>query len=236
MLPTLCALAVSLVGPAVTQDPIQEGEFVGKVTKTVRYKYLVSVPEGYASSRERVPLVLFLHGAGERGEDVQKVRLHGPLKEIGKGRKIPAVVVAPQCPERQWWDADALTAMVNQLERKYRIDRDRIYVTGLSMGGFGTWALASAHPRRFAAIAPICGGGEAEDAPKLADVPIWVTHGDQDQAVPLSASQTMVDAVRKAGNSRVQFTIVKGGGHDVWTDVYGSDAFYDWLFAQRRGG
>ncbi|MGV3614401.1 MAG: prolyl oligopeptidase family serine peptidase [Fimbriimonas sp.] len=230
MLPLLCAAAVALA-----QDPVQSGEFTGKVTKTVSYRYLVALPDGYEKSRERVPLVLFLHGAGERGEDVQQVRVHGPLKEIDKGRKIPAVVVAPQCPPRGWWDADALTAMVDHLERKYRIDKDRIYVTGLSMGGFGTWNLATRNPGRFAALAPVCGGGEPAEAAKIASIPIWVTHGDKDTSVQLVESQKMVDATRAAGNSRVRFDIVKGGGHDVWTDFYGNDYFYSWLFAQRRG-
>lgn len=230
MLSLLCAAAVAL-----PQDPVQAEEFKGKVTKAVRYDYLVALPEGYATSRERVPLVLFLHGAGERGSDVQKVKAHGPLKEIAKGRKIPAVVVAPQCQERGWWDADGLTAFVDFLEKKYRIDKDRIYITGLSMGGFGTWGLGVRNPGRFAALAPICGGGDPMEASKIANIPIWVTHGDADTSVPVVESQKMVDATRAAGNQRVQFTIVKGGGHDVWTDVYGDDRFYTWLFAQRRG-
>jgi predicted peptidase len=233
MLPALCAAVAAVASQA--QDPVQTGEFTGKITKTVSYQYLVALPDGYATSRQRVPLMLFLHGVGERGTDVQRVKVHGPMKEIAMGRKIPAVVVAPQCPDGVWWDADALTALVDHLERKYRIDRDRIYVTGLSMGGFGTWALAARNPNRFAAIAPVCGGGEAEEARKIVNTPIWATHGDADQTVPLSASQTMVDAARAAGNRHVEFTIVKGAGHDTWTDFYHNDAFYTWLFAQRRG-
>lgn len=230
MLPILCAAAVAL-----PQDPVQAERFEGKVTKTVSYEYLVSLPDGYANSRERVPLILFLHGAGERGTDVQKVKMHGPMKEIGKGRKIPAVVIAPQCPPNGWWDADALTSMVDFLERKYRIDRDRIYITGLSMGGFGTWALGTRNPGRFAALAPICGGGDPTQAAKIAKIPIWVTHGDEDKAVNITESQKMVDATRAAGNQRVRFDVIKGAGHDTWTDVYANDYFYNWLFAQRRG-
>lgn len=230
MLSLVCAAAVAL-----PQEPIQAAEFKGKVVKAVRYDYLVSLPDGYEKSKDRVPLVLFLHGAGERGNDVQKVKVHGVIKEIAKGRKVPAVVVAPQCEERGWWDADALTSLVDFLERKYRIDKNRIYVTGLSMGGFGTWALGMRNPGRFAALAPICGGGDPTEVAKIANVPMWVTHGDEDKAVPVSESQKMVDATRAAGNQRIQFTVIKGGQHDVWTDVYAADRFYEWMFAQRRG-
>jgi predicted peptidase len=230
MLPILCAAVVAL-----PQEPIPAEKFEGKVTKTVRYNYLVSLPEGYEKSRARVPLILFLHGAGERGEDVQKVAVHGLFKEIRNGRKIPAVVIAPQCPRNGWWDADDLTAILDSAERKYRIDRDRIYVTGLSMGGYGTWALGMRNPGRFAALAPVCGGGDPALAKNIAKVPIWVTHGDADPTVPLEQSRKMVDATRAAGNDRVRFDVIKGGKHDTWSEFYANDYFYSWLFAQRRG-
>jgi predicted peptidase len=124
--------------------------------------------------------------------------------------------------------------MLDHLETKYRVDKDRIYITGLSMGGFGTWDLAAHNAGRLAAIAPVCGGGDVSEAPKLAKLPIWVTHGDADQVVPIGASQEMVDAVKAAGNPRVRFDIIVGGGHDTWTDFYAKDEFYTWLLSQRR--
>jgi predicted peptidase len=228
MLPLIGALAMGM-----PQEP-QAGSFEAKITKTVGYQYLISLPEGYEAGQERFPLIVFLHGSGERGSDVQQVKVHGPLKEIVNGRKIPAIVVAPQCPANRRWEAEILTAMLDHLETKYRVDKDRIYITGLSMGGFGTWDLAAHNAGRLAAIAPVCGGGDVSEAPKLAKLPIWVTHGDADQVVPIGASQEMVDAVKAAGNPRVRFDIIVGGGHDTWTDFYAKDEFYTWLLSQRR--
>jgi predicted peptidase len=216
------------------QQDVKPDEFHRQITKTVSAKYLVSVPEGYdADKTKKWPLILFLHGAGERGDDVEKVKVHGPMKEIQNGRKIPAVVIAPQCPEGQWWNMETLTALLDTAETKYRIDTDREYLTGLSMGGFGTWELAGLQPTRFAAIAPVCGGGNALLARRLMDIPMWVVHGDADPVVPVKESQSMVEAVEKAGG-HPKFTVVKDGGHDVWTAFYADDAFYMWLFAQSK--
>lgn len=153
---------------------------------------------------------------------------------MAKGRKFPFILVAPQCPEGTWWDPEVLSKMLTQIERTHRVDKDRIYLTGLSMGGFGTWNWAALEPNRFAAIAPICGGGNSEDAPKIAHLPTWVTHGDKDGAVPISESIAMVDAVKKAGATDVRFDIIKGGEHDVWTPVYEGTMLYDWFLTKTR--
>jgi predicted peptidase len=228
MLPIIAAVAMQ--GP---QLPADGANFTGKVTKTVSINYLITLPEDYATNNKKYPLILFLHGSGERGDDVNKVRAHGPIKEVGKGRKLPFIIISPQCPDRGWWDPDVLIGLLNKVEKDYRVDRKREYLTGLSMGGFGTWALAIAQPKRFAAIAPICGGGDPNSVGVLKDVPVWVTHGDADPAVPISQSQEMVDALTKAGGN-VRFDIIKGGGHDVWTDVYASDAIYTWFLSHKR--
>lgn len=228
-------LSLSLCFTAAVLLPQQEAKtLTAKVTKTVEVGYLLSVPEEYErDKRKRWPLVLFLHGAGERGSDLEKVKLHGPPKLIESGKRFPAIVVSPQCPDRVWWDADVLSALLDSVEKSHRVDPDRIYVTGLSMGGFGTWALAAQQPQRFAAIAPICGGGEAAWAPKIAHVPAWVVHGDKDAVVPLSASERMVEALRSA-SAKPTFEIVKDGGHDVWTETYARQDFWDWMLAQKR--
>ena len=121
--------------------------------------FLVALPDGYDDGGRAWPLVLFLHGAGERGDDLSRVMVHGPTRRVAEGHRFPFVLVAPQAPEGAWWDAAALGALLDEVERTYRIDPDRVMVTGLSMGGFGAWALAETFPDRFAAVAPVCGGG-----------------------------------------------------------------------------
>jgi predicted peptidase len=193
--------------------------------------YWVILPDGFVET-EKYPLVLFLHGAGERGEDLEMVKKHGPFRKLAE-RAEPVILVAPQCPKEAWWSAEALEKLLDQVERDYRVDKKRVYLTGLSMGGFGTWALAAAEPKRFAAILPICGGGNPAEASKLKKIPMWVFHGDQDKTVPLQKSQEMVDAVIKAGGEP-KFTIYPGVGHDSWTRAYADPAVYDWLFAQHQ--
>ena len=210
----------------------QAKSFEKRITITAKLDYLLSLPDGYAKSRKRWPLVLFLHGAGESGNDLQKVKVHGPPKLVETKGAFPFILVSPQCPGRGW-NPDVLNAFVDTLIRKYCVEKDRVYVTGLSMGGYGTWALAAAHPEKFAAIAPICGGGSPADAPKLAPLPIWVFHGAQDPTVPLKRSEEMVEALRAAGGNP-KFTIYPEAGHDSWTATYENPEFYQWLLAQKR--
>jgi predicted peptidase len=228
-------LLASLVLGALSRElqQFEEARFKSevKIVRKADYRYLLSKPEGYG--RRRVPLLVFLHGAGERGSDLQAVAVHGPLKEIAKGRKLPFLVAAPQCPRGQWWDADLVNAFVEHLVRTYRIDRDRVYLTGLSMGGFGTWSAAAKRPDLYAAILPICGGIDPDEVTSLVRMPIWTVHGDADMAVPISETVRAVDRLKELGASP-RFDIVRGGGHDVWTDVYASDATYQWMMAQKR--
>ncbi|MFZ4506632.1 MAG: dienelactone hydrolase family protein [Fimbriimonas sp.] len=227
----LIALSSSQVSP---QQPADGENFRGKITKKVSISYLLSLPEDYAATNRRYPIVVFLHGSGERGSDLNVVRVHGPFKELNKGRKFPFIAVAPQCPEGQSWDIDTLSAMLNNLERKYRVDRNREYLTGLSMGGYGTWAWSMAEPKRFAAIAPICGGGDTSKADLIKHIPIWNTHGDADRSVPIQRSIEMINALKAAGAADVRFDIIPGGQHDVWTQVYSGTEIYDWLLSHKR--
>jgi predicted peptidase len=177
--------------------------------------------------------LLYLPGAGERGSNLDLVKKHGPPKLVASGTKLPMVVVSPQCPSNRWWEPEQLGALLDEIVEKYKIDRDRIYATGLSMGGFGTWALAAATPERFAAIVPICGGGEPFRVRRHAHVPAWVFHGAKDPAVSLDQSQRMVDALKKAGGN-VRFTIYPEAGHDSWTEAYADPKLYQWLLEQKR--
>lgn len=206
------------------------GRFEGVFSKPVSASYLISEPSGEGPH----PLLLFLHGFGERGDDLEAVKRHGPPKEAAAGRQFPFLLVAPQLPESQTsWDVDTLLSLLDQIEASYAVDKERIYVTGMSMGGYGTWAVACAAPGRFAAIAPICGGGTYLAAFQLAQMPIWAIHGDADDAVPVSESQIMIDAVRRGGGSP-RFDVIKGGTHDVWTNAYVGNEIYDWLLSHTK--
>src|ERR1700756_5414953 len=141
----------------------QQGQhFEKEITVKVKLDYLLYLPEGYDKEEKAWPLLLFLHGAGESGHDLNKVKIHGPPKLIEAGKSFPMIVVSPQAP-RMGWDVPTLNALLDDIVATHKVDRDRVYVTGLSMGGFGTWALAAAYPDKFAAIMPICGGGDVHD-------------------------------------------------------------------------
>lgn len=193
-----------------------------------KIKYLYYLPEKYETSNKAWPLILFLHGAGERGKNFKKVKLHGPPKLIENGKKFQFIVVAPQCPPKQWWNNDDLDLLLNYITENYRVDAKRIYLTGLSMGGYGTWALATEYPNRFAAIAPVCGGGDPLKSETLKHIPIWVFHGAKDEIVPIEKSQEMVDALKALG-ANVKFTIYPEATHDSWTETYNNPALYRWF-------
>lgn len=198
----------------------------------VELQYLLYLPKDY-DAKESWPLLLFLHGSGERGDDLELVKVHGPPKLVAEGKDFPFIVVSPQCPKEQSWEAYQLRALLDDLESRYKVDPDRIYVTGLSMGGFGTWQLAATTPNRFAAIAPICGGGDVIWARRLENVPVWAFHGALDEGVPVERSQQMVNAVWRRGGE-AKLTVYETLEHDSWTDTYNNPALYDWLLAHKR--
>jgi len=195
-------------------------------------RYWLGVPDG-AAPDGGWPLVLFLHGAGERGENLDQVKVHGPPKQAVAARAFPFILVAPQCPEGRWWDSEELIRLLDHLEKTQSVDADRIYVTGLSMGGFGSWNLAVAQPRRFAALAPICGGGDPSKASAIAHIPAWVFHGERDPVVPADRSREMVEALKAAGGSP-KYTEYPDVQHNAWDPAYADPAFYEWLLQQRR--
>lgn len=211
-------------------------------TERVKVKYLLFLPDNYRPrSRERWPLIFFLHGMGERGNDTWKVKVHGPPKIAERMSNFPFIVVSPQCPDGEWWSNHALATLLDDVIAKYKVDTNRIYLTGLSMGGFGSWSLAMEFPQRFAAVAPICGGGNPlyphayNDARKAAlkSLPFWAFHGDKDQSVALEESERMVDGLKKFG-CETKLTVYPGVGHDCWTETYNNPALYDWFLAHQR--
>lgn len=230
-LPALLALGCRTTSPSVGQSAHR---FSGTVTKKVGYRYLLYVPGAYAADpARRWPLLLFLHGSGERGDDLAKVKVHGPPKLLEGRDDFPFVVVSPQCPEGERWSADALAALLGDVTKRLRIDLDRVCVTGLSMGGRGTWDLAMTYPERFAAIAPVCGGALPDRACRLRDVPVRAYHGAKDDVVPLAESETVIEAVRKCGGA-AELLVDPEAGHDAWTRAYADPELWEWLLAKRR--
>ncbi len=233
---------VSLNPKAATVAEQTAQTFTRTVTKTYGGQYLVYLPQGYdAQSSQRWPTILFLHGLGERGSNPELVKKHGPPKLLANHRELPFIVISPQCPDGQWWSNDFLLAVLDEVMQKYAVDPTRVYLTGLSMGGFGTWNLALACPERFAAIVPICGGGspapvmgyDAARAQALKTLPIWVFHGAKDTTVKLEESERMVNFLRSYG-CQIKFTIFPEAGHDAWTDTYNDPRLYDWFLEHQR--
>jgi predicted peptidase len=200
----------------------------------LKINYLLALPDKYDDDKEKKwPVMIFLHGSGERGNDLEKVKVHGPPKLIEQGKSLPFIVVSPQCPADQMWDTSVLSAMLDAVIAENRVDESRIYLTGLSMGGFGTWDWAMRQPKRFAAIVPICGGGNPFLAGRLKNTPTWVFHGAKDAGVPVKLSQDMVDAIKKAGGEP-KLTVYPELEHDSWTVTYENPELYKWLLEQKR--
>lgn len=200
--------------------------------------HLTYLPPTYEKDpNQHWPLVLFLHGKGERGDNIDQIKeaaLPSRLEyDHGFRNQFPAIVIAPQCPAGEWWSTHELAALLDVVQAKYRVDPNRVYVTGMSMGGYGTWALATEFPDRFAAIAPVCGGGDIAEAERLVTLPIWAFHGNKDNVVPFSESQKMVDALCNLSGD-IRFTAYPECGHDAWTATYSNPEFYTWLFSHSR--
>jgi predicted peptidase len=183
-----------------------------------------------------------LHGAGERGTDVEQVKAHGIPRVLERGDELPCIVVSPQCPPESRWvfHADLLRELVYFLADAYPVDPSRIYLTGLSMGGFGSWELVRRNPELFAAVVPVCGGTSTDepafskDLRAIVDVPIWIFHGAEDETVVVQRSDEIYEPLKQLGGN-VRYTRYEGVPHDSWTQTYDNPALYDWLLSQRRG-
>ncbi|MEW6157185.1 MAG: prolyl oligopeptidase family serine peptidase [Verrucomicrobiota bacterium] len=211
--------------------------FEREITKSVRADYLLFLPADYDKQKERRwPLILFLHGAGERGTNLAKVKVHGPPKLVASKPEFPFIVISPQCPDGQIWSNEVLMELIDHVTKEQRVDTNRIYLTGLSMGGYGTWSLALAHPDRFAAIAPICGGGstlqillpDPQKAQALRQLPVWAFHGAKDKLVVQEETERMIQALKRIGN-QPRLTIYPEAEHDSWTETYNNQELYDWF-------
>ncbi len=233
---TFCAALL----PARAADDKPKTGFVDKTftnADTTTSPYVVFVPAGYDGTKE-FPTILFLHGSGETKGGKKMPVEQGIGTAIKKREKdFPFIVVIPQA-ETKGWGADGpnakrALAMLDAVQKEYKTDAKRQYLTGLSMGGYGTWSIAAAHPDRFAAIAPVCGGGDPKGAEKIKGIPCWCFHGDADTAVPVQRSRDMIDALKKAG-AEPKYTEYPKVGHNSWDMAYGTDELYTWLLEQKK--
>lgn len=217
---------------------VQEAHhFAGSKTLSIssEYGYLLFTPSNTELQENgKFPLIVFLHGAGERGDSINLVKVHGPPKLVEKNKEFPFIVLSPQCAEGDWWEANRVDMLIDQVIKEHPVDRDRIYLTGLSMGGFGSWDLAQLRPERFAAVAPICGGSRTNAfmAGKMKDVPTWTFHGAMDSVVPLEGTTRIVKAL-KSIEADVRYTIYPMAGHDSWTETYDNPELYSWFLSHR---
>ena len=205
----------------------------GVIEKQGGLRYWIYFPVGYSASEERWPLILFLHGGGESGEDLERVKKHGIPREIENGRHFPAIVLAPQNPHasKLWDDVKVASFLKAQLD-ELRVDESRIYLTGLSRGGYGAVRLAVQNPNRFAAVAVMAGGGAVSYMPWCKETPFWFFHGEADPVVPFDESQRLVKAIWELGGE-AKWSLLPGVGHDCWTEAYGDEALYQWLFSKQ---
>jgi predicted peptidase len=229
----LCAIMFTLCIAAVQAGEGKTG-FLDKLHKGKGgdVKYIVFVPKDY-DGKKVYPVILFLHGAGESGTDGKKQAAVGLGKAIrGKNEDFPFIAIFPQS-QKGGWDANKVEgkramAILEEVETDYKTDKKRVYLTGLSMGGFGTWSFAAAHPKRWAAIAPVCGGGDVKTADKIKDIPCWCFHGDADGAVKVERSREMIKALKDAGGSPRYDEYAKVG-HNSWDRAYGTAELYTWF-------
>lgn len=242
---SLFLMGVMFVAARTTKAQTQNVA-TGFINKTVTmdgatYPYVVYVPRDYAPGK-KLPVILFLHGAGERGNDGLKQTQVGIGSALRmSSERFPALVVMPQCAAGQFWSdkmAEFALKALDQTVAEYSGDANRLYLTGLSLGGFGSFLIASQHPDKFAAVVPICGGVRGADlksvAEKLKDVPMWIFHGDADTVVPPVRSREMVEAIKAAGGTKVKYTEYPGIGHNSWDKAYAEKEMTDWLFAQKK--
>jgi predicted peptidase len=228
------ALSVFFIGAVSLQAGDTKTGFVNRIYKGKDgdSKYVVFIPKDYTGEKE-YPVILFLHGSGSTGDDGEKQAKGGLAKAIrDKKSNFPFITVFPQAHTKGWnangsSARDAL-AILDEVQKNYKTDKKRVYLTGLSMGGFGTWSLAAAYPERWAAIAPICGGGDPKSAPKIKDLPCWCFHGDADTTVSVEKSRAMVKALKAAGGMP-KYDEYPGVNHNSWDRAYATPELYTWF-------
>ena len=210
-------------------------QFKKSFTQEVSSNYILDLPKDY-SERTDWPLVVYLHGYSESGNDLEMVKQNGPPKLVAEGKQFPFVVVSPQCPSGFYWRGNVIMGLIDHIVENYSIDTSKVYMTGKSMGGYGTWQISHEYPERFAAIAPIAGGGlfvSPYFMDRLKGLPVWAFHDKRDDLVPYQESVRMVEGVNAAGGN-AKLTTYNQGTHDAWTEAYNNDELYDWFLKHSK--
>ena len=206
-----------------------------QILKQVNLQYLLYLPELYTETNERLPLILFLHGRDQRGDDLNLLKIRGIPQLIDTKDNFPFIVLSPQCPSYYIWPSvfDGILAILDEVSRNYPVDPNRIYLTGLSMGGYAVWDLAMDYPDRFAAIAPVSASGSAERVNILKEIPVWAFHGEKDDVVPVEEVHEIISAlVANGGNA--QLTVYPDADHDAWTEAYSNSQLYNWFLEHSK--
>lgn len=245
-IPSICAIiprfpylgilagAMFFLQACSAQSRLVTGTHETAVSETLHY-YLY-FPPGYDDSEpKRYPLLLFLHGGGESGQNLEALKAGGPPKMLAEGREFPFLILAPQNPhEKQWWNVRAVKQLLDSVVQANRVDPSRLYLTGLSRGGSASWEMAVQYPETFAALAVVCGMAPVPYASWIdKQLAIWVFHGTDDKVIPFSESEAMVARLRELGYD-VTFTPYEGVGHNAWERAYNTDGLFEWFTRHRR--
>jgi predicted peptidase len=205
------------------------GKIVKEIKKIVSLNYLLYLPDNLEVT-QKLPLIIFLHGRDQRGNDLELLKIRALPQLLEKTADFPFIVVSPQCPDHSFWstETDGIMALLDEIISLYPVDDTRIYLTGLSMGGYGAWDLAMKYPERFAALATVCSGGIVEKAHVLKNLPVWAFHGAKDNIVPMQDTINMVEAL-KLSDGNIKLTIYPDAEHDSWTETYKNNLLYEWF-------
>ena len=232
----LALLLSACAGPgAIASTPPEPGQRPQAPVAEGGYEYQLHIPTGVRGEQDW-PLLIFLHGSGERGSDIVKVKVHGPPKVADRDPAFPFILVSPQLPEGEDWDLAKLDAIVDRAMEALPVDPARVYLTGLSRGGHATWRWAAEEPTRFAAIAPVAGRGNPGTACRLMDLPVWAFHGDRDDVVLPEGSFAMSRAIRACGGRQARLSIYPDLGHNAWDPAYDDPALYEWFLSHSLEG
>jgi predicted peptidase len=227
LLPIFCFILFFLSDAGYSQPP-------SKAKPKEKYNYLLYLPKDYSATKASYPLIIYLHGGSQRGNDLTKLKTYGLPQQVDKSKDFPFIIASPQCPDGKFWSTDNwFEPLYDELTTKYRVDPKRIYLTGISIGGYGTWQTAVAYPDKFAAIVPLCGGcDDSTQVCTIKHIPIWTFHGTADNVIPINETEQLVKRLEQCGG-HVKFTRLENEGHGIQY-LYEDKSIYDWLLQQHQ--